>query len=202
MRRFVGKIAYWSEYIGASVAAYALFALIVGWWMQVDEFVRIVEGKPAMVPTTAFCFILLGTAIMTSRMSSAFDTIMFSVSGLWLGALCGLELIWRLSDGHFELERLFGFDLRAHDAMAAGTILGLFALASSMLAIVLGRGLIRYFAYAVVAFSWVFLLILLVLIWCGIKFEPLYWLYAEMSYPTIILMFLSNTAVFGFALRR
>ena len=111
--------------IGSAVAAFALLALLLGWLAGLQQLVRVRADYHAMVPTTAICFILLGSALVLAQHGRFWRR----VNGRRILALViGIALVNVLLKEIFHrpgLDALLPFGLREGDMMASGTGLGM-----------------------------------------------------------------------------
>ncbi|OUD08681.1 hypothetical protein BVC71_12175 [Marivivens niveibacter] len=190
------------EYVGAAIALYGFIGLCAGWGLDIQILVRWRASMPAMVASTSFCFMLLGIGLMTSRLTSSFDIITFSVSLLWLVSLCGFELALKLSNPMWQLDNIFGFNLLPTDGMSYMTAMGFIVLSLALLSAALGKQKVRYFAFGLTIVSWAMLGGIGVLKIGGKSIPSIEALYSQMSYPTIVLMFLAACAIFAFCAER
>ncbi|MBI3562010.1 MAG: PAS domain S-box protein [Gammaproteobacteria bacterium] len=119
--------------------------VMLGWLLKIPELVRIVPGFAAMVFNTALCFVLLGSALLCSGLSTAPRVrIQVLLAGLTI-VIAALVLAQDLFSIDLGIDRLFSADwlqdTRPHPTrMAPNTAIAFILSGTTVLLLNLGRG--------------------------------------------------------------
>ncbi|GGL64618.1 hybrid sensor histidine kinase/response regulator [Wenxinia marina] len=96
------------------VVAVGLAVLLVGWGLGIDAVTRVAPGLPAMVPTTALCFVLIGGGLFLATRGRATAARVAAGTTVVLVAGVGLsELAGRMAADRMSLSTILSFLLSA-----------------------------------------------------------------------------------------
>ena len=188
------------DYTGAFIAGYALLALVIGWGLGVDTIVRGSPNSVAMVPSTALCFIMLGSCMMTVRLQTTIEVLIFSISLIGMFIFFGFVVGHNLSDPNQSFVDVLNVDLHPVDGMALGTAMGISLLALALVILAIGQSKLGLFVSLLAGAVALQLLVAVSSKMWSPDIAFVSDLYGQMSIPTLILLFTATIGLAGFSL--
>ncbi|OUD08682.1 hypothetical protein BVC71_12180 [Marivivens niveibacter] len=187
------------DYTGAAISGYAMLVLLVGWGMGVDPIVRGASDGVGMVPSTALCFIMLGSCMMTVRNQSAIEALVFSISLISMFVFFGFVLGHNVSQPDQNFVDVLNFEVRPVDGMAWGTVLGISLLATALAVLAFGDIASKSVAVLLMAVIGLNALGFVIAKFWDSDLVAVVRLYEQMSIPTLALLLLAVIGVASFA---
>ena len=168
--------------------------------MGIDPIVRGATNSVAMVPSTAVCFIMLGSCMMTVRLQSMIEQLIFIISLIGMFVLFGFIAGQNFSLPTRNFVDVLNFDLRSADGMAWGTGLGISLLAVSLVIMAIGQSQVRTYVLALVSIAALLLFIAAFVKMWSPDFAFAMTLFGQMSIPTLILLMVATAGLAAFSL--